>query len=631
MKSETIAVQQIFQDRRQYRVPFYQRAYVWNREEQWEPLWNDICDKAEVRSGGDTPTPHFLGAIVLEPQSRRGLLGVETYHIIDGQQRLTTLQYFLVALVIEIKERHDGSGLISLVNGCIWNPNPETMENAEIERFKVWPTFRDRANYQSAMESISRDDLRDRFPASFTQSGSLRKVGIDHPPALEAIWYFCNAIDEWIEGDGQGNGGTIEQLMEAVLRDLKLVSISLDESDDAQVIFETLNGRGAELHATDLIRNFIFMRADREGIDGSTLYDTLWSPFEGPLWTEPLRRGRLRKPRLEWFVQTVLHAELADDVDIGKVYAEYRKFAVGGKTPVSAEMQLHLLTKHADHYQQLTSGSGTDPIARYGKRLAVWDASPTHGLALRIAASGLSSEEQSQLFDDIMSYLVRRAMCGLPPKNYNKVFVQLLKRFADKDMEPPAFRMALASLQGSASRWPKDDEFRLAWLNERAISRFGDVARVRAMLVEIENAIRTERTEEPFVPSAGSLDVDHVLPDKWYEHWDLNGAHITPQEASAAVMESLTNAEPSEHSAAIMRREKLKDTFGNLTLVHYGVNRSLQHCPFAQKRDRLFAESNLHLNRKLMIASNWDEATILERGNQLFEIARHIWRGPEEE
>ena len=100
MKSETNDVQQIFQDRRQYRVPFYQRAYVWSKEDQWEPLWNDIRDKAEARLNGQPPAPHFLGAIVLEPQERRGLRGVETYHIIDGQQRLTTLQYFLVAMAM---------------------------------------------------------------------------------------------------------------------------------------------------------------------------------------------------------------------------------------------------------------------------------------------------------------------------------------------------------------------------------------------------------------------------------------------------------------------------------------------------------------------------------------------------
>jgi uncharacterized protein with ParB-like and HNH nuclease domain len=103
MKSETIGVQQLFQDRRQYRVPFYQRAYVWNKEDQWERLWADIQEKAETRLLGNKPIPHFLGAAVLEPQPRTGLLGVETLHIIDGQQRLTTLQYVLAALAITLR------------------------------------------------------------------------------------------------------------------------------------------------------------------------------------------------------------------------------------------------------------------------------------------------------------------------------------------------------------------------------------------------------------------------------------------------------------------------------------------------------------------------------------------------
>ena len=229
MKSETIAIQQVFQDRRQYRVPFYQRAYVWNKEEQWEPLWNDIREKAETRASGDTPTPHFLGAIVLEPQPRRGLRGVETYHIIDGQQRLTTLQYFLVALAIAIQEE-SLAPLAPLIDGCVWNPNPETMENADIERFKVWPTFRDREPYQAAMESRTRDELRERFPASFTRSGSLKKIGTDHPLALEAIWFFREKIEEWVTGEDSEETYGIEQLAEAALRDLKLVSISLDET-----------------------------------------------------------------------------------------------------------------------------------------------------------------------------------------------------------------------------------------------------------------------------------------------------------------------------------------------------------------------------------------------------------------
>src|ERR1035441_1311552 len=95
MKAETITVEQLFQNRRQYCVPFYQRAYVWTLDDQWEQLMEDIQAKADARLVPGRHTPHFLGAVVLDPQQREGLIGVEVYHIIDGQQRLTTLQYVL--------------------------------------------------------------------------------------------------------------------------------------------------------------------------------------------------------------------------------------------------------------------------------------------------------------------------------------------------------------------------------------------------------------------------------------------------------------------------------------------------------------------------------------------------------
>jgi hypothetical protein len=235
VKSETNDLQQIFQDRRQYRVPFYQRAYVWSKEEQWEPLWNDIRDKAEARLNGQPPAPHFLGAIVLEPQERRGLCGVETYHIIDGQQRLTTLQYFLAAMSMAIRD-DARSAILTLIEGCLWNPNPDTMEQPEIERFKVWPTFRDREDYRLAMEADGRDALRERFRSSFTQTDTLKRIGIDHPPALEAIWFFNDQIETWLASSQNGNDHRVEwleALAEAALRDLKLVAISLDKDDDA--------------------------------------------------------------------------------------------------------------------------------------------------------------------------------------------------------------------------------------------------------------------------------------------------------------------------------------------------------------------------------------------------------------
>lgn len=630
MNSETISVQKLFQDRRQYRVPFFQRTYVWNREDQWERLWSDIAEKAEIRVSNDQPSPHFLGAVVLEPQQRHGLIGVETLHIIDGQQRLTTLQYFLNALAIQLREAQQ-TVLVALVEACLRNANIDTMHQPEIEIFKVWPTFRDRSHYQLAMGARDLNELRERFPHSFTQSANLRKIGIDHPPPLEATYYFAEQIADWIAQDGgEHRTARLAALCEAFLGDLRLVSISLGEDDDAQIIFETLNGHGAQLHATDLIRNFIFMRADREGAVGHELFESLWRQFEGDFWTELQRRGRLLRPRLEWFVQSALQAILADEVEIGRLYAFYRKFALGGGTPLPAAEQLRRLDGHADNYRQLISGIGNDPIARFGQRTTVWDVSTAHPLALRIANSGLPRETKVAMFDDLTSYFVRRAICGLTAKNYNKIFIQMIRNLSGEALTRPALRSALGNLEGDASRWPRDEEFTRAWKNDRIYPGRLDASRTKAVLSEIETAMRSARSEEPLPGALELLDVDHILPESWFEHWPLSdGSLAEPSEADTIVRALIAGAPLTERQQSISHRENAKATIGNLTLAHYGVNRGLHNRGFATKRERFFAESNLHLNRSIMLLNIWDETKISGRGEALLEIALRLWRGPE--
>lgn len=628
MDSRTFTVQQIYQDRRQYRVPFYQRPYVWNLEDQWGRLWEDIRDKADARLQGGKPVPHFMGAVVLEPQKKAGLLGVERHHIIDGQQRLTTLQYVLTALVHTLRSAEQEK-LLPLIESCLANSNPETMEDETVERFKLWPTFRDRKPYELAMTASSMEALRERFPTSFTQAGHLRKIGIDHPPALEAIIFFHESMIEWVRDASEGNVASRSMaLASAVLTDLSIVCISLGEEDDAQVIFETLNGHGAELHATDLIRNYIFMRA---GTDADDLYSNLWSQFEAPLWSESQSRGRLNRPRLEWFVQSAVQAQTGDEIDIGRLYAGYRRFVdnANGLGPASA--QLSMLNRYAGNYKALVLGAGESPIAVFGRRVAVWDASPTHALAIRVAASELSVDEQQLIFTCIESYLVRRAICGLSRKNYNKVFAQQLKKLIDGELSSASLRSVLSALTGEASRWPSDDEFRQQWLLGSAYPGRLDAAKLRAVFHRLETALRSEKSEERVPLDLGALDIDHVMPQSWYAHWPLallEGANVASDEATAASFKRFSSDGIDARTEAILERQDAIPRIGNLTLVHYGVNRSLQNSAFDAKRKALFEHSNLHLNRQLMQRTIWDEAAIAKRGEFLAEIALQIWPGP---
>jgi len=626
MKSEPLSVQQIFQDRRQYHVPFYQRAYVWNKEDQWERLWEDIQEKADERLTGSAGNPHFLGAAVLEPQQRRGLVGVESLHIIDGQQRLTTLQYVLAALAIILRESNQGS-LLAVVETCRWNTNKETMQQPEIETFKLWPTFRDRAAYGRAMHAESKDALRNSFPDSFTQSDKLRHIGIDHPPALESVWYFVEEISKWINTTGESNtNARIEAVVEAVLKDLSIVVISLGEGDDAQIIFETLNGHGAELYATDLIRNYIFMRADRDGADGLQLYDKIWSQFESSYWSDKQRRGRLIKPRMEWFIQSILQAELKDEIDPGRLYPGYKRFVMTSAPPLSAQIQLDCLNSQAVNYKLMQQGDASVAIGRFGARIEPWDVSSAVSIALAVAKSNMAGDEQTQIFDAILSYIARRAICGLTNKSYNKIFIQILK---EGDITVEGITKYLSNLDGESSRWPGDNEFQRAWLEDPIYPGRLDAAKMRAILSELETHMRSSRSEDPYRSGAATLDIEHVLPMSWYEHWSLNdGSKATENELKSTELSALLGEILSEPQKLILEREKAKRQMGNLTLLQYGVNRGLQNYDFQRKREAFFRESNLHLNRKFMTMESWDEVGIRARGLELFDLAKKIWRSP---
>ncbi len=625
MDSRTFSVQQIYQDRRQYRVPFYQRPYVWNREDQWGRLWEDIRDKAEARLESGKIVPHFMGAVVLEPQQKAGLLGVERYHIIDGQQRLTTLQYVLTA-VRHVFSELEQTKLLPLIEGCLVNPNPETMEERDIEYFKIWPTFRDRKQFVDAMTAISIGEWRERFPESFTKAGFLKKIGVEHPPALEAIYFFRESMLEWVSDTSDAPVSTRAlALASAVLSDLSIVCISLGEDDDAQIIFETLNGHGAELHATDLIRNFIFMRA---GTDADQLYANLWSQYESALWSENQSRGRLNRPRLEWFVQAAVQAETGEEIDIGRLYAGYRRCIDGNATLYGAAAQLEFLNRYSDPYKSLVTGTGTSPIAVFGRRISAWDASSVHPLSLRIATSGLNNVEQQEAFDCIESYLVRRAVCGLTRKNYNKVFAQLLKKLQD-DGDLRSLRAMLAEPTGDGSRWPRDEEFYRHWLEGPLYPGRLDAAKLRTMFHRLETIMRSELTEERVPLSLDSLDIDHILPQSWYVHWGLpDGMTITEQQALDAVQLELMGQPLDSHSEAAAKRERYVPRIGNLTMAHYGVNRSLQNHAFDEKREAFFEHSHLQLNRAISASKSWDEAAIQDRAEKLFTFALKLWRSP---
>src|SRR5687767_13679911 len=226
-------------------VPLFQRPYVWSQENQWEPLWDDLVRLAGrvLAKPSDRHHPHFLGAVVLQ-QVQRQTGQLQERMIIDGQQRLTTLQLLLDALhaeLLHIKALPPAMRLEPLV------ANAEPFCTRPEDRFKVWPTNRDRAPFNAVMGA--------KPPVDYSSLGHRGERMVD------AHRFFSQQARQWLSPNGVQDAHSRATAIETVVRELlQIVVIDLAVDENAQEIFETLNARGAQLTAADLIKTFIFQR-----------------------------------------------------------------------------------------------------------------------------------------------------------------------------------------------------------------------------------------------------------------------------------------------------------------------------------------------------------------------------------
>lgn len=185
VKTEKIIVSDLFEKPRRYLVPLFQRGYVWTKDEQWAPLWDDLLNlvdglRAQRKSNIRQPRKHFLGAIVLQQQTL-GVRHVPVSDVIDGQQRITTLQLVLIALRNMVASLGNDF-LNATLERLTRNPGPYVDDT---ERFKVWPTsvYRDEFSALALADSVSA--VEKRFPQIYH-----RRKFLPRPQLVEAYLYL---------------------------------------------------------------------------------------------------------------------------------------------------------------------------------------------------------------------------------------------------------------------------------------------------------------------------------------------------------------------------------------------------------------------------------------------------------
>lgn len=216
---------------RKFQIPRYQRDYSWS-ESQLDDLWRDI----ETVRGTDKP--HFMGTVILRRANREnkeGPRGHTTYDIIDGQQRLTTLQILLNELVKRLREDDDEySDYIRLQ--YIENRGFKFSLKGDDARFFEKEILGGREGVEEtniAPETDSQEKLQDS-KAYFDEKFAQRRNELTKSAFVDYLY----------------------QLFETIKR-LEFMAYNVESPSEAVRIFEATNDRGKQL--TDLERTKSFL------------------------------------------------------------------------------------------------------------------------------------------------------------------------------------------------------------------------------------------------------------------------------------------------------------------------------------------------------------------------------------
>lgn len=652
MKADPIEIGRILQIRQRFCVPIYQRHYVWGRQKQWGPFWDDIRTKAiECLAGRERRFSHFMGALVLETKGGFSAGKVPSFQVVDGQQRLTTFILFLCA-ARDYALKVGLTATAERIKDYILNDKIHLMNDPDIEKYKVWPTQYDREIFIDIVTG-DRSTLRAKHQKYFYKTRD-QIYSYNYVPALlSGYGFFYDRIKNAVESNDlddefyavpipdepededtptpqiDANGeAKLDAIWKALVEEFKVVAITLEDGDDAQIIFETLNERGEPLLAADLVRNNIFYRADANGENAEKLFAVHWKDFEDSFWEVKEKQGRYQKPRIEFFLSNFISGQIAGEVNLSKLFSEYKAFLAPRKnssTPrfPDVETELKTLASYGATYREVLERSSGSILADFSKRLAPWDVTTAYPLVLRLWKSDMDEVAKQSCLNLILSYIVRRAICGLDAKYYNKFFLAAVAHIEKNSWTQQSFEQFFTSQRSKTARMPRDDEFKHAWLNTTAYPALQS-KKVRAVLTEIEIAKRNKMHETSGV--SDNLTVEHVLPQEWLAHWPLpDGSTPTKEQYFAAYFASPGDDTPE---GKIAKRNKLKESFGNLTLLTQPLNSTVSNGPFSGKKDALKEHSLLVLNSEIARQDTWDEAKILVRGAQLFDLAKTIWPIP---
>jgi uncharacterized protein with ParB-like and HNH nuclease domain len=652
MKADFVNIHNLFGNNVQYRIPLFQRKYVWNNN-QWIHLWSDIRDKAVRNEGrmGDDRKKHFTGAIVISSLTA-GPEEVPKFEIIDGQQRLTTFQIILCALrdicmpdfsdLSKAADRYiQNKDLVENQPTTLFLPGGMTdQQNRSNEKYKLIPTEADKETLKSVVDGTSN-------------------------PSNLAYIFFKGEIMEFVSGNNINRHRKILALYQSILNDFDVVQIQIDPNEESEKIFESLNARGRKLGELDHLRNNLFLRSAREVPiqERNDLYKDYWRSFETEkypgtnkyYWEAEVLEDGERITLFELFFRHFLMAKLGIERIQPTSFDVYQRLYLPTLSEdTQLETEFSEIAKYAKLYQEVVDFKENSYISHrmeFYREFGITSLRPFILFVINELESFTNEEELTDFFDILESYTIRILLCSGKDgiKICDRVFLRLHNYFSRYFHFSGMHKFSLEDLmrwlsnqESNSQNWPTDGEIRLA-LNGGWAENDGEPKIIRYVLYHIELMKQQENnlTEEVKL-SFNQFTLEHIMPESWTEKWYL------PVDDTFISYENLFSdkykeenidweANPSKDGLAddhyskafdrALNRDKMIQSIGNLTIITGTHNSRLSNRIYEKKRKSFDRNSQLMLNNEIAHRwSSWDIDQIQEREDELYGDFLKKWK-----
>ena len=595
IEANIVDLQTLFGPDISYRIPQFQRPYAWGEEAQWKPLWDDVCSVAIHllnRKVDSKIQPHFMGAIVLQHQkSNTG--EVTKRLVVDGQQRLTTLQLLIRATEQAFQSQDDTIRATRLSKLTI---NQESRWDGDSKnKTKIRQSNR---NDQTAFHTAIVDDYSDN----------------SHQSIAEAYTYFKAEVNKWLNDDPNNRTARANALEDTLTKYLQIAAIDLREDEKPHIIFETLNARSEPLKQSDLIKNTVMYKANVINDNDAQKARKLWGMFEDQWWREeseePSKRTHIDRFLNYWMVMRT-HRKVTP----GEVARRFRDYIEKKNRieQVPIEVVAEDIRRAGNIYKDLETIKIAE-IETFLKRIKAMKLGVATPLLLWLYISEVSDEQRLRSLKALESCLVRQMLCGT--YGLNEIFIiTLLDTLENPDAPKETVRLANYNVdypsdtivERLSTDWPTDRDLYES-LTTNPMRGRGTDARKKMILEAVEMCLRSDEVEP--LGDTDKLTIEHIMPEKWQQNWPL------PLD--------------KEETEAVDNRNKSVKSIGNLTLTTRKLNAKLSNNPWTEKRKTLGNHSSLFLNKRLLNdAPIWDEAAIEQRSRDLAKIIMRIWPSAE--